>query len=147
MNKFLANPKIRMAVLIIVIVLALAVVAAVFWKITDIKELIVDRQANRRLIEEANQTIVAEDITITQDQFSTYAAKLYRAMKGPGTNEQAIYTVFEAMNTRSDVQQLVKTYGTKDGETLREWLYGDLSEDEIEHINAIFASKSINYKF
>ena len=106
-----------------------------------------DKAANQKLVDEANTTIKVEDISITQDQFHTYAQKLYKAMKGAGTDEKAIYEVFEAMNSRSDVQQLIKTFGVKDGENLAEWLYDDLSAGDIEHINAILATKSINYQF
>lgn len=99
------------------------------------------------MIEEANKNIDTQQLTLTQDQYNTYATRLYKAMKGLGTDEEAIYAVFEAMQTYSDVQQLVKTYGLKDGETLKEWLYGDLSNSEIQHLNEILSSKSINYQF
>ena len=134
---------IGIAVAILVPVIAIVIV----FKYKDIKNLIMDKAANQKLVDEANTTIKVEDISITQDQFHTYAQKLYKAMKGAGTDEKAIYEVFEAMNSRSDVQQLIKTFGVKDGENLAEWLYDDLSAGDIEHINAILATKSINYQF
>ena len=134
---------IGIAVAILVIVIAIVII----FKYKNIKNLILDKAANQKLIDEANTTIKVEDISITQDQFHTYAQKLYKAMKGAGTDEKAIYEVFEAMNSRSDVQQLIKTFGVKDGENLAEWLYDDLSAGDIEHINAILATKSINYQF
>lgn len=141
------NDKAKLYIGIGVAVIVLVIVIIIIVKCTKVKDLINDKKANERLIDEANQTIVVEDISITQDQFNTFAAKLYKAMKGPGTNEQAIFNVFDEMNSRSDVQQLIKTFGTKDGMTLKEWLYDDLNENEIQHINSILASKSINYKF
>lgn len=147
LNTIKHDTKTRTILIILVVIIALAIAGVIVWKCTDIKDLIIDKKANEKLINEANQTIEVSDITITQDQFETYSSKLYKAMKGWGTNEKAIYAVFQEMNSRSDVQQLIKTFGTKDGDTLREWLYDDLSEDEIAHINSILASKSINYKF
>lgn len=141
------NDKAKLYIGIGVAVIVLVIVIVIIVKCTKVKDLINDKKANDRLIDEANQTIVVEDISITQDQFNTYASKLYKAMKGWGTNEQAIFNVFDEMNSRSDVQQLIKTFGTKDGMTLKEWLYDDLNENDIQHINSILASKSINYKF
>lgn len=137
--------KIYGAAAILVVVIIVVIVFLIKKK--KLKNLIVDTQRNQELINEANITINTDDITLTQDQFSTYAAKLYKAMKGWGTNEQAVYNVFEDMDTRSDVQQLIKTFGTKDKMTLKEWLYDEFNEGDIEHINAILASKSINFKF
>lgn len=139
--------KKKMIIGIAVAILVLVIAIVIVFKYKDIKNLILDKAANQKLIDEANTTIKVEDISITQDQFHTYAQKLYKAMKGAGTDEKAIYEVFEAMNSRSDVQQLIKTFGVKDGENLAEWLYDDLSAGDIEHINAILATKSINYQF
>ena len=143
----LANNKAKIYIGIAIAIVVIAIVIVIAVKFKDIKNLIVDKNANQKLIDEANTTIKVEDISFTQDQFHTFAGKLYKAMKGLGTDEDAIYEVFKAMNTRSDVQQLIKTFGVKDGEPLSEWLYDDLSTENIEHINAILASKSINYKF
>lgn len=137
--------KLYIGIAIAIVVLVIVIVVVIKFK--DIKNLIIDKEANQKLVDEANTTIIVEDISITQDQFHTYAEKLYKAMKGMGTDENAIYEVFKAMNSRSDVQQLIKTFGVKDGESLSEWLYDDLDSGDIEHINAILASKSINYKF
>lgn len=139
--------KKKMIIGIAVAILVLVIAIVIVFKYKDIKNLIMDKTANQKLVDEANTTIKVEDISITQDQFHTYAQKLYKAMKGAGTDEKAIYEVFEAMNSRSDVQQLIKTFGVKDGENLAEWLYDDLSAGDIEHINAILATKSINYQF
>ena len=139
--------KKKMIIGIAAAILVLVIAIVIIFKYKDIKNLILDKSANQKLVDEANTTIKVEDISITQDQFHTYAQKLYKAMKGAGTDEKAIYEVFKAMNSRSDVQQLIKTFGVKDGENLAEWLYDDLSAGDIEHINAILATKSINYQF
>lgn len=128
-------------------IIVVIIILVVFFKFKDIKDLIVDKAANQKLVDEANKTINIEDISIPQDQFHVYAEKLYKAMKGLGTDEDAIFDVFNQLNSRSDVQQLIKTFGVKNGQTLSEWLYDDLDSADIEHINAILASKSINYKF
>ena len=96
---------------------------------------------------EANKEISTERLTLTSSQYNTLASKLYAAMAGIGTDEEAVYDAFRNINTYSDLMQLMSVFGSKDGLTLREWLYDDLSASDINKINEILASKSINYKF
>ena len=51
------------------------------------------------------------------------------------------------MQSRSDVLQLIKVFGVKDGETLTEWINYDLSASEIDKNNTILATNDINYSF
>ncbi len=141
------NRKARIICIVVAVCIVMAIAGVVIAKTCNLKDLISNKKAEQKLIEEANKNIETSQLSYTQDQYNTYATRLYKAMKGIGTNEKAIYTVFEAMNTYSDVQQLVKTFGIKDGETLKEWLYGDLSNSELAHLNEILSSKSINYQF
>lgn len=145
--KALQGSKKKTYIVVAVCIIAAVIAIVIICKYKDVKNLIIDKKANDKLVEEANQTIIVSDITLTQDQFDSYAKKLYRAMKGAGTNEAAIYEVYEQMNTRSDVKQLEKTFGIVNGESLQEWLYADLETDEIMHINSILSSKAINYKY
>ena len=131
----------------IVVLVVTVIVIVVIYKFKDIKDLVVDHNANQKLVDELNKEIKADDITLTQVQLNACASKLYAAMKGAGTNEKKIYEVFEMMKTRSDVLQLIKTFGIKDGENLNEWLLDDCSASEISHINEILATNNINYQF
>lgn len=108
---------------------------------------LVDAVHNKQLANSLDEEIDTNQITITQAQFNTYASSLYAAMDGVGTDEDKIYAVFRAMNTRADVLQLIKTFGVKDSQTLTEWLHGDLSASEIEKVNTILAGNNINYSF
>ncbi len=102
---------------------------------------------NQDLIDNANAEIDTTKITQTDMQFNTLASKLYMAMKGWGTDEDAIFNVFKALQSRSDVLQLSKVFGVRDGKTLEEYLYFDLDQEDIDKINNILASKAINYTF
>lgn len=145
--KSVTSDKKKLAITIACCVVAVIIIVFIIYKYKDIKGMIVDKKADQKLVDEVNKSIVVEDITIPQDQFNVYAKKLYRAMKGNGTDEDAIYEVFNAMNSRSDVMQLIKTFGVVEEETLAEWLYDDLNSGEIMHLNSIMASKGINYQF
>ena len=126
--------------------IVLVVVAIVILLVVKYKDKLTDTLKNRELAESLNEEINQDDITLTQMQLNTFASSLYAAMDGAGTDEDKIYNVFRAMGTRSDVLQLIKTFGVKDGETLTEWLYGDLSSKEIDKINSILANNNINYQ-
>lgn len=125
-------------------VLALIVV---IWAIVAIKGKIGDAVTNSKLIDEVNKEIDTNKITLTQSQINTLASKIYTAVSGAGTDEEAIYDAFSTLSSYSDLQQLNKTFSVKEHMTLREWLRDDLSTSEINHINEILASKNINYVF
>lgn len=127
--------------------IVLLVVAIAILIVVKYKDKLTDTIKNRELAESLDEEINQSDISLTQMQLNTYASSLYAAMDGPGTDEDKIYNVFRAMGTRSDVLQLIKTFGVKDGETLTEWMYGDLSSKEIDKINTILANNNINYQF
>ncbi len=127
---------------IVMVILALIIIILIKYK-----GKLTDSVKNRELAESLDEEINQSDITLTQTQLNTYASSLYAAMDGPGTDEDKIYNVFRAMGTRSDVLQLIKTFGVKDGETLTEWMNGDLSSKEIDKINRILANNNINYQF
>lgn len=124
----------------------LALIVVVFL-IVKFKSKFKDMITNTKLVNNLETEIKKDDITLTQAQFNSYASALYSAMKGWGTDEEKIYNVFRQMNTRSDVLQLIKVFGVKDGDTLTEWLNDDLSASEIEKINTILATNDINYSF
>jgi len=86
--------------------------------------------------------------------YSQLADKIYSAvMYTWGTDEQAIYDVFNQMKNNLDVALLIKAFGKRRVEfsTLDQELGAHLSNDldstEINKINNILSSKGINYKF
>ena len=135
---------------IMISVIAAIVIAVAIFLIVKLKggvKSIVNDDKNNKLIDEINKEQNTDDITLTQLQFNAYASSLKKALQGLGTDEKKIYNVFQQMNTRSDVLQLIKTFGVVDGENLNEWLNDDLNAKEIDKINQILAEKGINYKF
>jgi len=51
------------------------------------------------------------------------------------------------MKNKDDVLQLITSFGVKDGETLSQWIIGDLGDDEKATLNRLLSDKSINYQF
>lgn len=98
-------------------------------------------------IKDVEKQIDKSDLSYSNSEYTQMANKLYSAMKGIGTNENAIYDVFSQLETESDVRKLISTYGSKDGMTLQQWLIDDLSNRELQKLNDILAKNNINYSF
>lgn len=96
---------------------------------------------------ELDTYINKSNVTISDAILRQMANQLYTAMKGPGTNEDAIYTVFGQLNTDDDVLQLIRIFGTKKDETLPQWILGELNTKERERLNTILINNGIAYQF
>ena len=142
LTKFKLTPK-----QIAIIVGAALILILSIWAIIAIKGKISDTVTNNKLVDEANKEIDSSKITLTQSQINTLVSKLYAAMDGWGTDEEAIFEAFNTINSYSDLQQLNKSFGVKEHMTLREWLTDELDNNDIKHINEILAAKNINYVF
>ena len=125
----------------------LFLVVLLIWIISKVKNGIENTIEEIKLIDEVNAETDPKQITMTQSQINTLASKIYAAVKGSGTDEEAIFAAFKELSTRSDLMKLIDTFGRKDGMSLKDWLYDDLDEEEIVSINEILASKEINYVF
>lgn len=84
----------------------------------------------------------------TNQQYNSYAERLYYAMKGFGTDEDEIASVFSDMQNDLDVIALVNAFGVRDGYTLQAWLRDDLSSSDINrYVNDILRMKGITKTF
>lgn len=132
---------------------AVAIVAivllAVYW--SKIKAYFADRRLERSY----DKQITQSEVTISSQQAQNIAEKLYSAMEGSGTNETALYNAFEQINSYSDLMMVMKAFGKRKGwwnwfgseSGLVEWINDDCSNSEIAKINAILASKNIDFSF
>lgn len=105
------------------------------------------KSKSQQLNESLENEIEVSKLSYPDSDFILMADSLYIAMDGAATDEDAIYRVFNKMQTRADVLQLIKAFGEKEGENLAEWLGGDLSSAEIGKVNKILADKNIKYSF
>lgn len=140
------NRKTKIGIIVAIVVVVSIIIFIVWWK-QNVSQKIHDKKINTDLANLLDEEITTENITITQQQLNSYASKLYKAMDGWGTDEQQIFDVFRQMQTRSDVLQLIKTFGVKDHKTLQEWLFDELSTSDLDKINQILSNNAIDYKF
>lgn len=139
-----SEPKkaIALAIMITIAIIIIYLLYRVFrGQFTRIRQNIQD---NTTLQEEI---ITGGGLTYKESEYKQFADRLFNAMDGVGTNEQAIYDVFGKMKTKADVLKLIAVYGVKDDETLSQWLYGDLSTSEIATVNNILSTQQIDYQF
>ena len=78
-------------------------------------------------------------------------------MDGTGTDEEQLSAVFNYMQNKADVLELIKAFGMReytDGLfvseqlNLTQWLNAELDQDEInEYVNNPLAARGIDFKF
>lgn len=142
---FIEDPRrawtIGIALVIVIVLLA------VFWsRIKSFFRSLVNKGGlNADLDAHIEQT--GESPTLSLVQFNLLSNKLYTAMKGPGTDEDTVFACFNQLRNTADILKLIAVFGTKDGETLDQWIRGDLSSWEITELNTNLANKGIAYAF
>jgi hypothetical protein len=144
-ENLLSNPR---RILAIVILITVIVVAFLIFKnkiIAAFTSLRKDLDDKKVIDEEIKETGIKP--SYSDSQYRVFADQLYAAMKGWGTNEDAIYNVFRQMKSRVDVLKLIDIYGTRDGEDLIQWMNGDLSSWNFNKINQILRDNSVDYSF
>lgn len=133
------------------IAIAILVIGIVGWILTylgvKVFNKLRDAIRNKDLVNKANAEIKDSDVTLTAAQASTLADKIFSAVKGWGTDEEAIYSVFRMLRSRSDLLLLARTFGVRGGRTLNEWLTADLSQKELDKVNQILTTNGITYSF
>ena len=96
---------------------------------------------------ELDKQINPSKLTHTELEFKSMAEMLYTAMKGPGTDEKAIYSVFEKLKTEDDYLKLCSAFGIRDNEKLGQWITGDMNAGERKKLNNILSGNGISAKF
>ncbi|WP_222166851.1 hypothetical protein [Edaphocola aurantiacus] len=160
-NLFTGLPLWAKGILALVVV---GVVVLIALKAKGILETITRKLTAKKAVTEVKNELKdleaqGQKPTYTISQFKVMCDKLWQAMDGMGTDEDAIYDVFGMMKNDADVLMLISTYGTRDIDdadalwknvkslTLTQALASDMDRSEIGKINSILATKQINYRF
>ncbi len=92
-------------------------------------------------------------LSFEQSQYVAMADRLSTSMSGFTDDEDAVFSVISKLRTKSDVLNLIKSFGTRRPSfsigtaSLNEWFYLRLDESEIAKINEILSRNSIDYQF
>lgn len=123
-------------------------------------------EAKKELNDLSKQGIIP---SFGNSQYEIFVQTLVTSMDSCGTDEAAIYSVFNAMKNKADVLKLVEIFGVRYytpciatnpisyskflfdskafGGGISDWLTYDLANSERQNINNILSKKSIDYKF
>lgn len=107
--------------------------------------------------------------TLSDSQFEQMSQTIVTAIDGCGTDEEAIFSVFNQLRNEADVRRLIVVFGVRYTEpcsvtqpiSYAKWLINDqsfggplnvflrydLSDSDISEINSILRSKGIVYQF
>lgn len=136
------SPKDKIINIVILLVIAVALFFFIRWIVRKVKTM--NTEANKELNNALDSGV---KLSFSNSQYENFANQLYNAMNGPGTDENAIYNVFNQMKNIADVLKLVTTFGFRKNQDLSTWLYKDLSSNEMYKVNSILSTKGIDYKF
>lgn len=102
--------------------------------------------------EEAALEQLGQTKTYSDKQYGDFANKLYSAMDGAGTDEDAIFSVFKKMKNDLDVLNLERKFGLRAASwafgfstpvDLADWLRSDLSSTDLAKLNNILSAQGI----
>lgn len=141
----------RRAIVIGVVLIVITILLFIFWgRIKALVQQIKNRFANEQALNQWTNT-TGEVALLPSSQLTILANRLEQAAKGAGTDEDAIYAVFNQMNNTADVYALIAAYGTRDGQDLPTMIRSELTDmwpyREISKLNQILTNKGIAYQF
>jgi hypothetical protein len=96
--------------------------------------------------------------TYPQSQFYAWANRLEQSMFDIGTDEDAIFSVFNQLRNNADFLALKQAFGVRqytggflpgfmsDDLSLEGWIAQEFDSDEINQLNNILRNKGINYQ-
>jgi hypothetical protein len=131
------NPKLIKNLLIAFAVIIVGFIA--YRKFGSIKATI----QSKKLIKESENEIIENAATFTASDYKAMADKLYRAMDGAGTDDEAILQTVSSLRTKTDWLKLVEAFGVKESSAwyssftgnLVEWLTDELGGDDRQKVN------------
>lgn len=148
-------------------VIAVALVGGIAYGVYAISKALRDRAENKEDKEEQKDWTSEEEninkdpkrkATLSSAQFRSMANKIYSAMDGYGTDEEAIVAVFRSLKTDGDFVGLQKAFGIRTIDsgylnpapnfkgTLTAAITDELSNYYKQRINKILADKKIKYR-
>ncbi len=104
--------------------------------------------------DEAQKQIIEYELSYELSQYAIFCDKLEVAFEDFGTDEDAVYSIFDQMQNDSDLAQLIVTYGKRQywgnyipmSLNLPETIYQEMTRIEIDRINEILSLKGIRFK-
>lgn len=138
-GKLIRKVVIGLFILIFVIIMFFVINGAIKKSKSD--------KENKEKIQQYESEIQNDKLSFSNSEYQSMADKVYKAVKGVGTDEDAIFEVFQRIRTNSDVLKLKSVFGVRDGMDLDEWIQDDLSDEDIDQINGYLRQRNISITF
>lgn len=141
----------RRAIVIGVFLIVIIILLVVFWsRIKSLFQILGNKLQNKQLENEwTAQT--GETATLSYANLQSMANKLFQAADGAGTDEDAIFAVFNQLHNTADLYALISAYGTRNGLDLPGMIRDELGDHfptyERTKLNKILTNKGIAYQF
>jgi hypothetical protein len=114
------------------------------------------REQSKEVKKELDNSIRLKPLTFPKSQYSGFADTIQTAGFDVGTDEAAIYSVFNKLKNDSDYLALIDAWGDPTRTiydwgmsykmTLPQFLRWEMSDSEIKKINGILSNKKIKYR-
>jgi flagellar biosynthesis/type III secretory pathway M-ring protein FliF/YscJ len=132
---------------IVIGIIILVVVIALYFLIKKGIRTGKENKSDKERMDEIESQIEPENLSFSTAEYQAMADKIYKAVKGLGTDDDAVFEVFQKMRNNSDVLKLQSVFGIKDKMDLGEWISDDMSDDEIDKINGYLRQRNISITF
>ena len=114
-----------------------------------------EEKAAEKAAETINGLVIEEtNLSLSQSEINLIAQELYNAMKGVGTDEDAIVSVFNRISTKDDLLAVMKRFGTPEYGSwwlghkyldLTGWLKEELSDEPLNAVRNVFLNYGIPF--
>lgn len=129
----------------------LLIVTIIIWLVYLKIKKEIEASRNRQLVKESDSAIISNALTYTQADYKAMADKLFIAMDGAGTDEDAIKEVIAKLRTKSDFYALVKAFGVRKSTSwwsnfsgnLIQWLANELGGNDRKEVNDMLAKFNV----
>jgi hypothetical protein len=135
------HPLAQLAIIVGICIIAYLILSRISAQIQATKRV----QQNKAEVTALQQSGVTA--TYQDSRYRSYADELEYTMSGPGTYEEELFDVFEAMENDVDIIKLEAAFGVRGGSDLRGWLRADLSASEMSQLNTLLSNKGITKTF
>ncbi len=136
---------------LVLLVLALVTAYVVYRRKKSGDVVTVDDYALRVQNEIAENEKYNEIRNFADADYVKMADDLYTAMKGAGTREDTVFSIFKSLKSNADCKALVDAFGdrkyNKKELDLYGWIAKELTRKEREKINTNLRNKRITYSF
>jgi hypothetical protein len=92
------------------------------------------------------------DDTLPELDYKSIADSIFKAMYGPGTRKEVLFSEFKKLRNKSDLDKVIAQFGERRGiisgkHNLNRWIKDELKNRDIEILNNKFKEKGIDYEF